>query len=387
MLTFCVIVFFGGGIGALWAAIMGQDESLSGRIALAALGLLFSAGGVYSLLWAFRAKVILFPDRISIVGAFTTKAVLHSSTNSSGWRSVRDLCLVFQRKGERPRTVKLYLTFSQDIEFTEWLLRLRCLDAEEAEASENKILDDQRFGNTLSERSEALENGLKRTKVLNGISIAASLWALFYPRPYIPLMLVLVALPWVAAEMMRRSNGLIRADELRNDAHPNVALTWIMPACMLALRAVVDYDVLESAVVVIWCIAITGALSFAIFLGDATIRRKIGSIVFVLFTAAYGYGAAIEINGLRSRPEQMTYLAVVQSKRIDHGKHISYELELGPWGPETKENDLEVSKATYTAIQPGDHAVLMVRTGMLGVKWYYLRSWDHVPSAGATGGN
>jgi hypothetical protein len=161
----------------------------------------------------------------------------------------------------------------------------------------------------------------------------------------------------------------------------------LMSGFVLMLRAVFDYNVLQSARVAVWSVAIAAALSFATFLGDPAVRRKPGnSIGVVVIIGVYAYGSTIEINGMYVRSAPVTYFAVVQGKRIDRGKHTSYELELAPWGPKTKENDLEVRKTTYAAIQPGDLALMTVRTGLLGVKWYQLRSWDHVPSAGVTGG-
>jgi len=377
------ILFLGLAGGSLWAAFMDPAEELSLRILLAGLGLLFLCGGMYAPLCVFRAKVVLYADRMLIVTPFTTKLLHLNELN--GWRTMRN-GFAFHCKETRSRTVNMSAIFPLDREFMEWLGHLRCLDLEDAKASERKILDDERLGNTISERNETLEKGLKRTKVLNGVSIVTFLWVLFYPRPYIPLMLVLLALPWVAAEMMRRSNGLVRADEFRNDAHPNVALALLMPGCGLGLRGVLDYDVLGSGLAVIWAVAIMAALSFATFLGDPTIRQKIGSTMgFIMCIAFYAYGATIEINGMRSRPEQTTYLAVIQHKRIDTSQHTRYQLELGPWGPKTGENDLEVSKDAYAAIQPRDMAVLTVKTGLLGVRWYSLSSWDHSPSTGATG--
>ena len=203
---------------------------------------------------------------------------------------------------------------------------------------------------------------------------------MFYPQPYDPLVLALILLPWIGVVMMRRSHGMFRADELRNDAHPNVAFALIFPPVMLSLRAILDYDVFQSALAVTLYVAVGGLLAAAILIVDPTQRRNKGTAaLFCLLGLAYGYGTITQVNALLDWSPGTSYSATVQDKQIISGRSTTYELDLSAWGPETKINQLDVSRATYTQIEKGDVVELAVKKGAVGITWYYLRSW---PSKG-----
>jgi len=341
------------------------------------LSLLFIALGVYCLLWALGSRLTLAADSITIQGAIKTKVL--SLAELRGWRFLptSPVTLALEPKEKRSRSTKVSLLFPLDEQFTEWLATFPNLDEEEAEASASEILNDDRIGNTPSERVERLQDGTRRARVWNGIAIVAVLWAMFYPRPYAAVMLALIALPWIALEVTRRSDGLFRLDQMRNDAHPSIPFAFIS-ALPLLLRAVLDFNVLQSWLVAVWSIAITAVLVLAIVTVDRSVRRKAASLISLcMFACCYGYGTTIELNAILNRSVGETYSAAVEGKRVISSKRTSYELELGPWGPKTVTNDFEVRKSTYEMIQPGDTVLLTVKTGPLRVKWYSMRSWQH----------
>ena len=156
-----------------------------------------------------------------------------------GWRIKPSSPPTLVLKNRHAHSIKINLLFQLDDEFVKWLSKLPALHTEEVLASQAEVLDDERLGNTVSERTASLQDGLKRTRLLNGSAMIVSLWAIFYPRPYFPLMLLLVALPCLATEVSRRSHGLLRMDEVRNDVHPNVALMYLFPILALCRKRLV----------------------------------------------------------------------------------------------------------------------------------------------------
>ena len=95
-------------------------------------------------------------------------------------------------------------------------------------------------------------------------------------------MLLLSVLPWTGFEITRRSNGLFRADELKNDAHPNVAYALLGPGLVLPLRAVLDYDVLQFTYAVALYVLVGCVFFAAILMFDPTHRSR-KSILPVFF--------------------------------------------------------------------------------------------------------
>ena len=175
---------------------------------------------------------------------------------------------------------------------------------------------------------------------------------------------------------MRRSHGLFRADELKNDAHPSVAYPLIFPGTVLCLRAVLDYDVLQSVHAVALYVLVGCALFIAILMFDPTQRSRRAILpVFLLVGVAYGYGLIVEANARLDRSPGIAYTATVQNKQIISGRNTTYKLGLSSWGPKVGTNELNVSSSTYKHIQTSQTVRLKLKSGALGVQWYYLYDW------------
>jgi hypothetical protein len=193
-------------------------------------------------------------------------------------------------------------------------------------------------------------------------------------------MFTLVLLPWIALAIVNQSHGLFHVDGYWNDAHPNVAIALLAPAFILVLRST-DFEIVYSNAIV----GLSAAVGILLFLGavkvDPTLRTRRGSLValFVLFLA-YGYGAIIEANVLFDQTPGVIYTAPVVERRVVAGKNTRYKLRVGPWGPKAKQNEIRVERATYQYIRPGNVVKLVLKRGELGIKWYYLLSWDTGPA-------
>lgn len=377
-LYLCSALIAAGGAAGLIYSTVGHFHGLTGRTILACLCFAFTALGGYLTLWLLQSKTVLYADLIDFQGVFSTKTF--NRDELIGWRVLpaSPPTLVLERKGGR--SFKTSLVFRVDEEFSDWFDSIPCLDEKETALSEaslqTEIQNDERFGATLSERSEALQKARKTAKILSTISIVAVVWAFVYPRPYEVLMMLLALLPWIGIEIMRRSHGLFRADELKNDAHPSVAYALIFPGILLCLRAILDYDVLQSAYAVALYVLVGCALFATVLFFDPTQRSRRGILpVFFLFGVAYGYGLIVEANALFDRSPGILYTAAVQSKEIISGRSTTYRLELSPWGPNAGTNELDVSSSTYNQIQTGQTVRLKMKMGALGVHWYYLYGW------------
>jgi len=367
----------GGAAGLIYSAV-GQFYELTGRIVLACVCFAFTALGGYLIMWLLQSKTILFADRIDFQGVFSTKTFPRDELR--GWRVLPTSppTLVLQRKGGS--SFKTGLVFRVDEEFSEWFDSIPSLDEKETAVSEAsvqaEIHNDERFGVTPSEKSETLQKARKTGKTLSTISIVAIVWGFFYPRPYEVSMLLLALLPWIGIEIMRRSHGLFRADKLKNDAHPSVVYALIFPGIVLCLRAVLDYNVLQSVYAASLYFVVGCALFTAILIFDPTQRSRLGILpVFFLVGIAYGYGAIVEANARLDRSPGIPYTATVQNKQIISGRSTTYRLDLSSWGPKAGINELDVSSSTYKQIKTGQTVQLNLKMGALGVRWYYLYDW------------
>ena len=375
-LYLCSALIAAGAVAGLTYSAVSHDEPA--RLLLACLCLAFTALGGYVILWLLQSRTVLYADRIGFQCVFSTKTFPRDEL--SGWRVLPTSppTLVLQRKGGD--SFKTSLVFRVDDEFSDWFDSIPCLDEKEAAVSEASVAaeihNDERFGATPSEKSETLRKARKTAKVLSTTSIVAAIWGLFYPHPYDISILLLALLPCIGIEIMRRSHGLFRADELKNDAHPTVAYALLGPGLVLTLRAVLDYEVLQSAYAAALYALVGCALFAAVLFFDPTQRSRRGTLpVFFLVGVAYGYGVVVEANARLDRSPGIVYTATVQNKQIISGKSTTYELDLSSWGPKPETNKLDVSSSTYNQIQTGQKVQVKLKTGALGVRWYYLYDW------------
>lgn len=377
-LYLCSGLIAAGSVAGLIYAAVGEPEPLNGRIVIASLSLVFLAMGIYVLMWLLKSRTVLYSDRIEFQGVFSTNTFTREDIK--GWRVIPASPPTLALERRIGGSFKTSLTFPIDGELSAWFDSIPALDDAESEASQSavqaEIEKDIRFGVNPSEKRETLERARKTAKILASVSTVCSIWAFAYPRPYEPLMLALILLPWVAIEIMRRSHGLFRADELKNDAHPSVAYALISPGIIVCGRAVLDYEVIQSLWSVALCLVVASMLFAAILLVDPSQRRRFGTLpLFFLFGVAYGYGAVVETNVLLDGSTGATYTAFVQKKEISDGRSTTYEIFLSPWGPERDTNELDVSRKTYGELQTGHQVQLRLKEGALGVRWYYLYDW------------
>ena len=94
-------------------------------------------------------------------------------------------------------------------------------------------------------------------------------------------------------------------------------------------------------------------------------------LVVTLCAATYGYGATSVVDiQLDFSAGQVTPVPVT-GKYITSGRHShSYNLNLPAWGPRLGPNAIEVSAATYRAVNIGDNVCLTLHPGAIGLPWF-----------------
>jgi len=378
---FTTLIVFGalfalGGLCSAW--IVSRDAVVKPQNRNWLVGFLLSVAifGVYCILSALRSRVVLFADRIEVKELTRTFAL--NRDDIRGWRSLPTSppAFVFVPRDDSHRTIKVAWIFRQDPEFAEWVYTLPCLDDEDRRKSKSEIRNDNRYGATPGDRMKTLARSRRTARVLAVLSSLALLWGFLYPRPYELVIAILAVLPWLGLEVVRRSGGLLTIDAPRNDPHPTVAFTYLGPSLVLLLRAVMDYNIIPTFVLVWLTIGPGALLFFSAIAVDRTVRAKRGLTVSLLaLSLVYGYGVAIEANGLLDRSAGTNFTTKVEDKRIVRGRTTTYELALAHWGPKTKTNRLRVGRPTYDYIQRGDVVFITLQHGALGLNWYFMRSW------------
>jgi hypothetical protein len=360
----------GGAIGAWFAlaAFRSHPRADLFSIGLAAAAILIGA----SLLWSLKRDAItLYPDRMVIQGLCGTKTLYRAHIR--GWRlqTTSPPMFIVERLPGQGRRVTIGLTFKTDEVFLRWMDGVPCLDVEDARASAEELANLPSLGATAEERIRSLKRWRQAVWLLNGSAVVASGWGLFWPRPYAAAIGVLIGVPWVAVVVVARSRGVVRTDEFPNDSHPNVAAALIFPGAALALRGIRDFQLVSMTDLLPCGLAIGVLLVAAECYWDASLRRSLWPLVaFSALTLVYGCSAGLEANCLLEQSAGVGYEVVVNGMHSSSGKYESCTLEVGPWGPRTEANELEVTRGLFSNVRKGDSVRVVLYRGALHMPWY-----------------
>lgn len=375
MLLFGLAAAGGGAYGAWYFVLIDRVRNAQGAPVLAGVFVLIAIFGLYLIQAIPKYRVVLYAGRIEVYEFLKGRTLLRddivgrrveSTENSS------DTIVLVPRDGQRE--VKIASIFRMDEVFWEWIETLPDLDAQDLQASKEEILGSREGSSARAERAESLARAQVFAKILTAATVAAALWNWFFPQAYS--LTVLAFLPWLAVLITARSEGLFRIIGEKNDAHPDMAVPFILPGFVLMLRSF-DFHLLQLEPALVLSAGIGLVLWIAAAAADSFLRQKRSNLVFMLlFAAAYGYGASREANSLLDQSPATVYRTALADKHVSSGRYTTYYLALAPWGPDMEMGDVSVPRSFYQSVKTGDKVCVMVRPGALRIPWYAVRRCD-----------
>jgi hypothetical protein len=269
------------------------------------------------------------------------------------------------------KKLKVGLAMRIDAAFKHWLTDIPDLDAEELAQSQNEMLRDPDLGFHSEERFESIVRAKKLSTPLNAIAGISSFLGYFFPRP--PVIALLSALPLIAMVLLVRSPGIYDIEGRRIEARPSLAPLFLFPGLVLALRALLDLNLLHWTPI----LTISALLAAAMMLVVAKADRSIGSrpvalFVISLFAAPYAYGLASHANSLLDHSTPQTFPVTVVGKHISDDKSPTYYLHLNPWGPQPAPTEVSVPSPLYASTSTGQQVCIYLHSGALRVPWYVV---------------
>ncbi|MGE5321480.1 MAG: hypothetical protein ACM3SW_01365 [Actinomycetota bacterium] len=331
--------------------------------------------GLY-LLWAVpKYRIVLYPDRIELREFLRPRILLRDEIQGRRTKDGSDSggnIILVPRGGGREFTIEA--TFSVDAGFWQWIESLPDLDAIDLRDSREKILAAPEGTPAREERREAFGRARSFSRIAIGATVAAGLWAWFFPQVYS--LAVLACLPWLTVFILCRSKGLFRIFTGRNDAHPDMTFPFVVPGVVL-MACCFGVHMLDWEPLLVFSAALGLVLWSAAAVADSSLLKdRTNFILMLLFTALYGFGASREANALLDRSPGAIYRASVVGKHTQTGKSTSYYLELGSWGPDMRMGDESVPSTFYSSVNTGDKVCVVLRQGALRVPWYAVTLCD-----------
>ena len=371
-------ISFGGlltalGILGVWYSFVAGDElGPKGPPLMITLSLMFVFLGGYLVLFMAFSKIILRPDAVEVQNPLSRRTMLREEiigrrflTNSS--------TIELLPRDKSKKKLKIAFFAKPDALFTAWFASIPNVDAAELAKSETEIASDPEFGLTPEQRSEQLARARTTARWLTGGVLLISAWGFFYPRPYQLIMGILAAVPLLAVMLMFRTRGLYQVEGRRNDARPSLALPFLIPGCVLTIRAITGVNFLRWMPLFTLGLAAACALTLLVASADRRLseRRATMGAIFLIATF-YGLGVAAQADELLDRSTPQVFRVAVLSKRVARSsKSTTYFLRVEPWGPKPDANDVSVPGRLYEAVLPRQTVCINLLQGALNIPWYF----------------
>lgn len=356
------------GIGAV-----GNPRPVSAIMALVYLALL--ALGVYGALRLWRLKdpeVELFPDRLERPGLLA-RAVLNRADIEGVSRTITtrsgSYFNVIALPG-RGRSVTFAGSLRSDPVFAEWLAGAPDPDVVEKDADRARVLADDRYGATASERSARLAWARRAVIAFSVACAALALWLGFFdaPRP----VAVMAAAACIAGGylLVHLFQGLVIWWP-RTGVRPSTVAAFA-PAAAVAVRGLITIHLLRSEPLLIGGAAAGLAAAVILLqLNQGAPRRLQTALGLGVFAGFLAYGAGAYVDALSAARPESSYVVAVQGKHVSRGRSTTYYLDLDAWGDQPAK-EVAVPSALYGSVEPGARICIDRFRGDLGLPWFDL---------------
>jgi hypothetical protein len=374
------LIILGGcsSLGALVATffiIASHDFRTPSAKALAlAVSTPFLLFGIYVVVQALSARLILHPDSVELRDAFSAKSMRRvdiASTLSLPTQYVATLVVTPKQPDLSALKVPMY--FSTDAVFRAWFHGIPDFSDEERARSQADLeaaaAVDRGGREAVAERIAKARATAKALNWIAGIAVAAGL---VIPQSGQTLVTVLAAIPLIALALLLRWKGIYQIEGRRNDSRPSLAFPFIFPGMILTLHVTTGIHLLEWRNLLLAATVPAVLLAMIIVSGDPGIRNR--AAIFVLMTLlmfAYVSSVAAHIDVLMDHLAPTIYAPSVEMKRVTHGRGgPTYLLRIAPWGPVSVSNEVRVPRPIFDSAAPGRPVSIYLHAGALKVPWF-----------------
>lgn len=328
--------------------------------------------------WAARIKryrIEIRADRIRYCGAWSFREL--DLADIAGYRILPTQyvsTLLIVPSDKRKRKISTALCYERREEMLSWIAEhLTNLEQQEVARELSEITTDTSFGFTEDERLARLAVAKRYVRLLNIAGIGATVWAIFFPRPYDLVIGTLIALPVIGLLLVAFFHGLVRLDGKSQSPYPNAGSAIIMPPVVLTLRAFIDWHLLSWSDTWSTLAAMTVIMVITVVTCAREARRKWALVGTLICSALYAYGVATYLNCRYDRSEPLVYESTVRDRHISNGKYTSYHITLAPFIDDSSSRDIDVPQETYERLREGDPVQIGVFEGTLGIPWFLIR--------------
>lgn len=373
-----------------WAAVDGFRNNLDdeGRIGLGAVLLIVVLFGgmalvfIGALVWAFRARVVIDGDRMTVRGVFTTTVV--TPDRMSGFRYVNGQLYLYL-KG-RKFGIQLY-GFENFGVIDRWIQeRTHDMAAAQLDEEDAAIAADTSLGFSESEREarlQTLRTTIRHANHLVYAAIAAALVNFLFIENELAELLAVGALVLVPVflDLLALSNrGHVRIDYDEGSRYPQILTATLAAGAALALMSLLDRGALLDGTYYDWLVLLILAKGLLwvfidrdrlkVMLNRGWLVTVLSVVGMILISAAWVGGSLYQANKLLDTSDTEWHETVVVETKISSGRTTSYSVKLAPWDPaQTEVVEYTLRRAEFSKFEEGMPVQVGVRQGAVGIAW------------------
>ncbi len=214
-------------------------------------------------------------------------------------------------------------------------------------------------------------------KLLSFVSWAAA--AIFwFAVPWLPsisysvLSIICIVIPIIALIIYFKYNGVVSISDAKRGKNYYqkrvlVFTPLFIPTLILALRAMLDFNIVDYKMLLILSISFAAVIIIAFFVFTKEYKvRKSAIAVIVFFALIYASSFCMHINKLKyEKPTNIS--AYVYDKQVHKGSKSPTTYHLNVTLSNGKEMDLHVAKQVYDSISKGATIIVAESKGLLGI--------------------
>ncbi|WP_290646387.1 hypothetical protein, partial [Aquabacterium sp.] len=186
------------------------------------------------------------------------------------------------------------------------------------------------------------------------------------------------AWPWLVLLLGASSRGqLTLAPRPGRALRGNLLYAMSVPSVVMVVGVVSETNVYDLSH---WRLVIAGAIFGGLWCklamaaspredNEAEGMRWLTGLLAAIPACLIGVLALFGLNRKLDYAPATPYFAEVLQKRAIYGKGASYNLKIGPWGPQKLRDSYAVSQWLYDHLEVGDSAQIQMHSGWLGQPW------------------
>jgi len=335
--------------------------------------LLFILFITYIALESCIATLIVGDDSIRFVGAIKRWELKFSDIK--GYRN-RDKYLLIEPLSKDGKRIGLRLSQPGTIQLIDLLKsRFDDLDLREREEEHKNILDDLRYGKTIAERAEKLEDATGASKLINAIGVMILLLS-FILKIEKYTVAVAIAAPIVFIIILRIYKGLIRIGTSKSSPYPSIPFGLAAVIICLIIKcfrySIMDYHhVWQPALLVAMVLVVILMVANKSF-SRISESRIMGIVLIMICSFLYGFCTVVCLNCVYDTSNSRYYQARVLDKWVSNGRTKAYHFKISQWREGGDTENIQVSRQMFDRINIEDPMNVYLYEGRLKIPWYVI---------------